>query len=357
MTRASTRLKRSGSDKKSCAASRSPRRRGSPARSPDGRRGRRAAPARAACRQRSRIPRWAFLRPRALGSTQTCWSCTRVGVHADASALNRIVPSSDPEPGTALADLRLGAPAKAVRVATSGSMPISSWCAAAHAGTSASRSASVAAPQAGVARLRRMLDHVDGLPGTVLPGRGHGTAAAAQSSDDRALLADQHPRTARRRRARERAAALHPTARRSRRRGRARQPAAVAQRDEPAEPAPRDVFEEDALDRILRAEGEDLAQRGLDESRATSPSAYTGSHVDRLASAMPIHLAPSPATTPTACLLPGDPLRAKYIAETFFDDSCQVNARARDARLHGHLPRQAGLRPVDAAWAARRPRS
>jgi hypothetical protein len=48
----------------------------------------------------------------------------------------------------------------------------------------------------------------------------------------------------------------------------------VAERDEPAvarkareaaEPAPGDVFEEDALDRLLRAEGEDLLERRADE--------------------------------------------------------------------------------------------
>ena len=35
---------------------------------------------------------------------------------------------------------------------------------------------------------------------------------------------------------------------------------------------------------------------------------------------------PSPATTPKPCLLPGDPLRAQYIAETYFDEAVQRNA-------------------------------
>jgi DeoD family purine-nucleoside phosphorylase len=40
---------------------------------------------------------------------------------------------------------------------------------------------------------------------------------------------------------------------------------------------------------------------------------------------MPIHLRAEPGDYADACLLPGDPLRAKYIAETYFDDPRQVN--------------------------------
>ena len=41
---------------------------------------------------------------------------------------------------------------------------------------------------------------------------------------------------------------------------------------------------------------------------------------------MPIHLRAEPGDYAEACLLPGDPLRAKYIAETFLTDVVQVNA-------------------------------
>src|SRR5215471_4682937 len=41
---------------------------------------------------------------------------------------------------------------------------------------------------------------------------------------------------------------------------------------------------------------------------------------------MPIHLRGNPGDYADGCLLPGDPLRAKYIAETFFDDPVEVNA-------------------------------
>ena len=41
---------------------------------------------------------------------------------------------------------------------------------------------------------------------------------------------------------------------------------------------------------------------------------------------MPIHLRAEPGDYAEAVLLPGDPLRAKYIAETYFDDPVQFNA-------------------------------
>ena len=41
---------------------------------------------------------------------------------------------------------------------------------------------------------------------------------------------------------------------------------------------------------------------------------------------MPIHVRAEPGDYAEAVLLPGDPLRAKYIAETYFDDPVQRNA-------------------------------
>ncbi len=41
---------------------------------------------------------------------------------------------------------------------------------------------------------------------------------------------------------------------------------------------------------------------------------------------MPIHLRAEPGDYAEACLLPGDPLRAKYIADTYLSDVRQVNA-------------------------------
>jgi 5'-methylthioadenosine phosphorylase/purine-nucleoside phosphorylase len=41
---------------------------------------------------------------------------------------------------------------------------------------------------------------------------------------------------------------------------------------------------------------------------------------------MPIHVRAEPGDYAEACLLPGDPLRAKYIAETYFENPVQRNA-------------------------------
>jgi DeoD family purine-nucleoside phosphorylase len=41
---------------------------------------------------------------------------------------------------------------------------------------------------------------------------------------------------------------------------------------------------------------------------------------------VPIHVRAEPGDYAEACLLPGDPLRAKYIAETYFDDPVQRNS-------------------------------
>ena len=41
---------------------------------------------------------------------------------------------------------------------------------------------------------------------------------------------------------------------------------------------------------------------------------------------MPIHIRAEPGEYAEACLLPGDPLRAKYIAETYLDDAVERNS-------------------------------
>ncbi len=97
----------------------------------------------------------------------------------------------------------------------------------------------------------------------------------------------------------------------------------VAVRDgrEAAEPAPRDVLEEDALDRILGTEREHLLERrrdGRGHGRIIS-------HRPVRVAAMPIHLRAEPGDYADAVLLPGDPLRAKYIADTYLEDVNQVN--------------------------------
>src|SRR6184192_2587179 len=66
------------------------------------------------------------------------------------------------------------------------------------------------------------------------------------------------------------------------------------------------------------------AQKARISSRVGSFNAGIGPRNFRL-SPMPIHIRAEPGEYADACLLPGDPLRAKYIAETYFDNSVQRN--------------------------------
>ena len=62
---------------------------------------------------------------------------------------------------------------------------------------------------------------------------------------------------------------------------------------------------------------------------------------------MPIHLRAEPGDYADGCLLPGDPLRAKYIAETFFDDPVEVNHERGMLGYTGTFKGQARLRAVE----------
>jgi DeoD family purine-nucleoside phosphorylase len=101
------------------------------------------------------------------------------------------------------------------------------------------------------------------------------------------------------------------------------------ERREAAGLAPGDVLQEHPLDRILGAVGENLLSGGLDECRAHRSDTLGRklATVDRLRfRAMPIHVRANKGDYAEACLLPGDPLRAKYIAETFMEDVVQRNS-------------------------------
>ena len=58
---------------------------------------------------------------------------------------------------------------------------------------------------------------------------------------------------------------------------------------------------------------------------------------------MPIHIRAEPGEYAEAVLLPGDPLRAKYIAETYLDDVVQRNAERGLLGYTGTYEGQAGL--------------
>ena len=60
---------------------------------------------------------------------------------------------------------------------------------------------------------------------------------------------------------------------------------------------------------------------------------------------MTIHIGAEPGQIAETVLMPGDPLRAKWAAETFLDAPDCVNDRARDAGLYRHVARAPGDDP------------
>ena len=148
-----------------------------------------------------------------------------------------------------------------------------------------------------------------------------------------------------------------PSARRPRRRARRSVPAGA-----------RDVLEKDPLDGAARAEAEDLLGRRLDQTfahgrnskrvasgelaRAVRASVAINPRLPR----MPIHVRANPGDYAEACLLPGDPLRAKYIAETFLTMSSSATASVGCSGS----PARSTASPCPssrAGWGARRRRS
>ena len=234
---------------------------------------------------------------------------------------------------------------------SSGLIPISSSCAAAHAGTSSVEVGERRLAQAGLARLRRLLEHVDGLARPVLARSRHPRAGRVPQLVDRVLLADHHPRAARRGRAPEGAAA-HAGRHDVRADVAERRQRAVRRASAENRPSPRRA----TSSRKTRSTGSSAQKARICSSVGSNQAAPVSSVGIGSAHADPPH-APSPGDYADGCLLPGDPLRAKYIAETFFDDPVEVNRRARDARLHRHVPGASASPSSRAGWAARRPGS
>ena len=96
--------------------------------------------------------------------------------------------------------------------------------------------------------------------------------------------------------------------------------------------------------------------RGSRPGAARTPGARFSIRCESMAR-VPIHLRAEPGDYAEACLLPGDPLRAKYIAETFFDDARQVNGERGMLGFTGTFQRPVRCPCRRAAWAARRRRS
>ena len=166
-------IKRSRCDMPARAACRSPRTRESPAHSP-GRTNRQTFDTcLSSSRQRSRMPRCAYPRPRTDGSTHTCWICTVDGVHAEASALKRIVSPSSHTQERRSSIWLLRPPAEARRIAL---QRIGSDLLLVRRRACRQKPVEVGGrrlAQSGVSRLRRLADRVDGLPGPVVAWSAH----------------------------------------------------------------------------------------------------------------------------------------------------------------------------------------
>ena len=134
---------------------------------------------------------------------------------------------------------------------------------------------SVAGAEARVAGGRRLGDRVHRLSRPVVSRRRHQPGEVVPELVDRALVADDHARAAAGGGVRE-APAIAPGGDDVRadvaERGQA---PVLGEGAEAAQPPPRDVLEEDALDRVLGAELEDLLEPGLDRT-FHGPNSRTG---------------------------------------------------------------------------------
>src|SRR5262249_54189691 len=113
-----------------------------------------------------------------------------------------------------------------------------------------------------------------------------------------------------------------PTGRHSCRRDRAR-----GSHGRPHWPAPRGT----SLDPVARRPPGTRARRDRGGRRPRPPRSTARRRASRARSCrigltpVPIHIRANPGDYAEACLLPGDPLRAKYIAETYLEDVVQRN--------------------------------
>ena len=81
----------------------------------------------------------------------------------------------------------------------------------------------------------------------------------------------------------------------------------------------------------------------VDQGAGKSASGVGRSPHDPTMTAMSTHIGAEPGQIAPLVLLPGDPLRAQWIAETFLERRAVLQRGARHARLHRHLARPAGL--------------
>src|SRR5688572_602066 len=166
----------------------------------------------------------------------------------------------EPDPRAAVLDLCAGSPAKAFRVACK-RVDAELLLVRERAGREQpSEVLRRGGAQPGVPGRRRILEREDRLTGAVLAWDAEAPLHSRPQRADRALLADDHPR------ARALDAAGEPLAAFPRGHdvrsevAEPGEPVVPCNGDESPQPAPRDVLEEDALDRLPGAEREDLLQ-------------------------------------------------------------------------------------------------
>ena len=238
-------------------------------------------------------------------------------------------PVLDPEPGSPLLDLRSRAPAEALRIPLERiDAELLRMCCGA-GGDQELEVVECCLPEPRATRSGRLPQEEHGLPRPVLARAGKTGPCLAPELADCRRLPDQHARRRAHDIAREPAAAAARGDCVDSDMAERRQVAVLHEPDEAAEPASRHVLQEDALDGILGAERQNLIQRGIDELACHARRLYGSPAPVRDESvgfrSVPIHLRASPGDYAEACLLPGDPLRAKHIAETFLTDVVQVN--------------------------------
>ena len=187
-----------------------------------------------------------------------------LGLEEDHAAL-------DPEPRTAIVDLRLGAPTKRLRIACEGievQLELVRGRARRHEPVDIGASGG---SQARLAGRRRLGDRVDRLMGPVLPGGRQQPARLLPELAHGAELADDHARVRLggdgRERRRARAGGNDVGARMAQARQRA---GGVGDGAEASETASCHVLEEHTLDRIARAVLQHLLPRWLEDGHATS---------------------------------------------------------------------------------------
>src|SRR5918995_3977825 len=169
-------------------------------------------------------------------------------------------PVFEPDPRAAVLDLCAGSPAEAFRVAREwvhAELLLVRECAR---GQETTEVLGRRGTKPGVPGRRRILEREDRLTGSVLAWDSEAPLDRRPQLADRALLADDHPRARALDTARETVAAFssgHDVHSEVAERG---EPGVSRDGHESPEPAPRDVFEEDALHRLSRAERKDLLQ-------------------------------------------------------------------------------------------------